>query len=216
MAGKAAEEDDLFALAAKGGGPDSETGLPDGRFLFGADGQEVNGKEDPGFETRVKPPTDKKTTAKDAPKETTPRKLPRGSVVEKQAADIAETLEEKFAVIFGLLVGVAPVTGTYGVENSPKAIRALLDIGKRRPAVMRALMSVANGADGLEIGKFVLGVVVALQVDFGKLNGDELPARVFGVTDIMEQFFLDPNQEQGPNPNVTEQATNVPRFQPVS
>jgi hypothetical protein len=142
--------------------------------------------------------------------------MPRGTVVEKQAADIAETLEEKFAVIFGLMTGVAPVTGTYGVENSPKAIRALLDIGKRRPAVMRALLTVANGADGLEIGKFILGIVVALQVDFGKLQGDEMPARVFGVTDIIEQFFVPENQPPTDNPNVTGQATNAPRFQPVS
>lgn len=205
-----ATEDDLFALAAQGGTSEAETGLPDGRIFQGPDGQ----VKDPGFETRVKAPSSKEKPAeKETPKERA--KLPRGTQVEKQAADIGETLEEKLAIIFGLLSGVAPITSTYGVENSPKAIRALLDIGKRRPAVMRALMTVANGADGLEIGKFVLGIVVALQVDFGKLQGNELPARVFGVTEIIEQFFIDENAPVQ-NPNVTGQATNGPRFQPVS
>lgn len=214
MAGKAAEDDDLFALAAKGGSPEAQAGIPDGGLLLGSDGRQVS---PPPIETRVKAPSSK--DSKEAPKKegaakTAAPKMPRGTIAEKQAADIGETLEEKFAVIFGLLSGVAPVTGTYGVENSPKAIRALLDIGKRRPAVMRALMTVANGADGLEIGKFVLGIVVALQVDFGKLNGDELPARVFGVTDVIQEFFMD-GQGAPVNPNVMEQATNAPRFQPV-
>lgn len=211
MAGKAAEDDDLFALAAKGGSPEAEAGIPDGGILLGSDGRQVS---PPPIETRVKAPGKEEAPKKEAPTKDRAR-LPRGTQVEKQAADIAETLEEKFAVIFGLLTGVAPVTGTYGVENSPKAIRALMDIGKRRPAVMKALMTVANGADGMEIGKFVLGIVVALQVDFGKLQGTELPARVFGVTDILEQYFTD-EEHPGMNPNVTEQATNAPRFQPVS
>jgi hypothetical protein len=140
--------------------------------------------------------------------------MPRGSAIEKTAADIAETLEEKFALIFGLLTNALPVTGTYGVENSPKAVRALMDIGKRRPAVMRALLKIADGADGMEIAKFALGLAVAVQVDMQKMNGDELIARSVGVTEVLEKYFLDP-EEQSPNSNVTEQTTHA-RFQPVS
>lgn len=207
MAGKAAEEDDLFKLAAQGGGAEAEAGLPDDGVLLGADGRQVT---DPGFETRVKTPT------KDTKEDKKPRgRMPRGSVVEKQAADIAETLEEKFAVIFGLLTTAMPVTGVYGTENAPKAVRALLDIGKRRPAVMRALLRVADGADSLELAKFVLGIACAVQVDMGRMQGTEVPARAFGVTDILERFFNPENQPKE-NPNVQEQETNVPRFAPVS
>jgi hypothetical protein len=139
--------------------------------------------------------------------------MPRGNSVEKTAADIAETLEEKFALIFGLLTNALPVTGTYGVENSPKAVRALIDIGKRRPAVMRALMKIADGADGMELGKFAMGLAVAVQVDLQKMQGDELIARTVGVTEIMEKYFLDPDM-RGPNDSVMEQVTHA-RFQPV-
>lgn len=207
MAVKAAQEDDLFELAAKGGSPEAEAGIPNGGILFGTDGQ--GRLNDPGFETRVKTPAEK-------PKDDKPSRprMPRGSAVEKQAADIAETLEEKFGIIFGLLSGIAPVTGTYGTENAPKAINALLDIGKRRPAVMRALLKLADGADGLELGKFLVGIVVALQVDMGRLSGMELPARAFGVTEVLEKYFI--ADDGVPNQAVTEQVvSNATRFAPV-
>lgn len=206
-AGKEVQEDDLFKLAEKAGTPEAQSGFPDDGILLGPDGR--RGVNPPEFETRIKKPEDGKS--KDAPA----KKLPRGSVVEKQAADIADTLEEKFAMLFGLLSGVTPVMSVYGAENSPKAITALLDIGKRRPAVMRALQKIADGADTLELGKFVMGLVIALQVDFGKLQGDELPAKAFGVTAILEKHFKNPEFKE-PNPNVTEQATNAKRFVPVA
>jgi hypothetical protein len=214
MAGKAAQEDDLFALAAKGGSAEAEVGFPDGGILLGPDGRRgVNPAPDEGFKTRVKPPVN----AKDTPKEVPTKRLPRGNVAEKQAADIAETLEEKFAMLFGLLAGVVPVTSTYGTENAPKAITALLDIGKRRPGVMKALLKIADGADTLELGKFILGIVVALQVDFGKLQGDEIQAKAFGVTAVLEKYFKNPEYAGSENPNVTEQVvSNGQRFSPVA
>lgn len=142
--------------------------------------------------------------------------MPRGSQPEKVAADIAETLEEKAALIFGTLSGVLPVTSVYGTENSPKAVRALLDIGKRRPMVMRALIKIADGADGLEVGKFAAGVAMAIQVDLGRVDGNSLPARTFGVTEILEKYFV----EQGvdpENPSVMKQdVADAPRFSTIS
>lgn len=205
----ATKEDDLFKLAAEAGKEaDQEDGILHERILQGSGPRVINEEGDPGFKTRVKPPDAK---LKAEPKTTA--KMPRGNSVEKTAADIAETLEEKFALIFGLLTNALPVTGTYGVENSPKAVRALIDIGKRRPAVMRALMKIADGADGMELGKFAMGLAVAVQVDLQKMQGDELIARTVGVTEIMEKYFLDPDMH-GPNDSVMEQVTHA-RFQPI-
>lgn len=213
MASKAAEKDDLFALAEKAGTAEAQAGFPDTGILLGPDGRRGVGPAPDEFQTRVKPPT---ATEKKATPETK-KAMPRGSAFEKQAADIAETLEEKFAMLFGLLSGVVPVTATYGTENSSKAVTALLDIGKRRPAVMKALLKLADGADTLELGKFVLGIIVALQVDFGKLNGDEIQAKAFGVTAVLDKYFRNPDYvPDASNPNVTEQATNGKRFSPVA
>lgn len=212
--GVKAKEDDLFKLAQEGGTPEAKAGLPNGRILLGPDGRsDVSPAPDEGFKTRVKPPSAAKKEA--AP---SPRRPGRTTASEKQLGDIAETLEEKFATIFAMLSGVVPVTAAYGVDNAPKAISALLDIGKRRPAVMKALLKVADGADGLELGKFILGLVVAVQVDFGKLEGTELPARVFGVTEILDTYFRNPEHpdNQPANPHVMEQTTNGQRFQPVA
>lgn len=211
-----AEEDDLYALAAKGGsqGAGEEEGALLSGVLLGADGRQVSA---PPIETRVKAPgADKVKPTKDEPPKVGRPKMARGSQTEKQVADIAETLEDKAATIFGLLTAAMPVTGVYATENSPKAIKALLEIGKRRPAVLKALMKVADGADSMEIAKFVLGIACAVQVDMGRMNGTELPARAFGVTAVLEKYFApDPNDTQ-PNPNVMEQATNAQRFEPVS
>ncbi len=204
----AQSEDDLFALAAKAGNSEAKEGIPDGRVFL------EQAEVDLGFETRVKAPTKKAATKPEKPRESEKRPLARGSRGEKEAADIAETLEQKTAEMFSLLIGVAPVTSVYAVDNSPKAIRALVDIGKRRPAVMKALQMFANGADGVEIGRFLLGVVIALQVDFGKLRGDELPARAFGITAILEEHFT---EDSGPsNPGMTGQALYGQQFTPVS
>lgn len=211
MAVKAkASEEDLFALAAQAGGTGAQAGFPDGRFLQGTGG-EAGGLKDPGFETRVRPPADGK---KPEPKATP--KMPRGSAAEKTAADIADTLEDKFTVFFTMMAGVAPVTSVYGVENSPKAIKALLDIGKRRPTVMKALTKIADGADGMQLGVFAAGIVASLGVDFGRLQGDELFPRSVGVTEILEKHFKNPDYEESANPNVTEQTTHAKRFAPLA
>lgn len=162
------------------------------------------------FVTRVRPKPDEGSTGK------TRRAPSRSTASERQLAELGETLDEKLTVVFGLASGIAPVTSTYAVENSEIAIRALLDIAKRRPGVLKALTRIADGADSLEIAKFVLGVIVCIQVDAGRLRGDELPARAFGVTDILEKHFNpDGEQQQKPNPFVVKADQGV-RFDPLA
>jgi hypothetical protein len=105
---------------------------------------------------------------------------------------------------------VTPVTSVYLAENSPRAVAALVNIGKRRPGLLKHLAKVADGIDGVEVGKFLLGTLTALQVDFGRLQPDAMPARVFGVTQIIEEHFGNP--EERPNPAVMFQA---PQYVPV-
>jgi hypothetical protein len=161
--------------------------------------------------TRVKPPGAAKTEPKQKPEP-----YRKGTASERDLAAVGENLEEKIATIFGLASGIAPVTSTYAIENSPKALAALLDIARRRPAVLRALTKVADGADALEVAKFVVGILVCVQVDTGRLQGTELPARAFGVTEILDKYFLAEGQEPTINPNVTEMTVpSALRFQPV-
>lgn len=223
MAGKA--EDDLFKLAAQGGTEETRTkaGIPVGAVFLEPEPDRRPGinqdGDDPGFETRVKPPTrssrtSKTSTASKDASEKKPVGRPRGSANERSIEEISTAIEEKFAEFFGYISLGLPVTGTYGVENSDKAVKALISIGKRRPAVMKALMKVADGADGLDIGKFAMGIVVAVQVDMQRIPGDVLIARATGVTAVIEKYFVDDSPQ--PNPNVMGQETYAaPRFQPV-
>lgn len=215
-----ARAEELARLAAEGGDtrtqdPQPASSAEDGDLvglLLRTGAEEQAGVADDAIPTRVKVPSDKA----DKPK----RGRPAGrTATERELASVGENLEEKIAVIFGLAAGIAPVTSTYAVENSPKAIHALLEIAKRRPAVLRALTQVADGANALEIGKFLLGVLVCIQVDTGRLQGDEIQARAFGVTDILQRHFVD-SEGKIPtvveNPNVMEQVVpGALRFQPI-
>lgn len=222
MAGKA--EDDLFALAAKGGTEEAATqaGVPVGTIFLEPESDRRPGinqdGDDPGYETRVKRPTNprKSTTSKPSTESTKkPVGRPRGTATDRSIEEISAAIEEKFAEFFGYVSLGLPVTGTYGAENSEKAVKALISIGKRRPAVMKALMKVADGADGMDIGKFAMGIAVAVQVDMQRIPGDVLIARATGVTAVIEKYFVD--DEPAPNPNVMGQQTNATaRFQPVS
>lgn len=213
--------EELARLAAEGGEAPpvrvqaEEEGSLLGQLLQGPGPEGVDNGEPEPFQTRVKAPGDKPSKAKIGRAKPAAR-----TATERELAAVGDNLEEKIAVIFGLASGVAPVTSVYAVENSPKAIHALLEIAKRRPAVLRALTQVADGANALEIGKFVLGILVCIQVDTGRLQGDEIQARAFGVTDVIARNFVD-NEGKIPtqydeNPSVmVQEVPSALRFQPI-
>lgn len=178
-----------------------DSGFPFRELLW--QGEDTGGLNDPLDDTPKREP---KAKAEKAPR------IPRGTATERQLAEIGEALEEKVAGVGALLSGIAPVTSVYAVERSPRAIQALLSIAKRRPKVLAALSKAADGVDVLEIAQFIGGLVVAIQVDTGKLKGDELPAQAFGVTAILDEYFSQ-REEQHINPAVTLQT--APRFAAV-
>lgn len=218
---RTAKEDDLFKLAAQAGKEDdpAQEGLSLQPIFLGPE----SGRVDEGFETRVKPPSGSpasgkntsgnSTSGKTAEKKTVGR--PRGSATERSIGEVQDAIQQKFDEAFAVVSIGLPVTGTYGVENSEKAVKALISIAKRRPKLLKALLRVADGADGIEIGRYILGVGVALQVDMGRIPPDALPARVTGVTEVVNKYFIDTEGGEHVNANVTEQATSA-RFQPVS
>lgn len=219
-----AAKDDLFALAAQAGkeGEPSKEGLSLQPVFLGPESGRIaainQDGDDPGFETRVKAPGSKTPPSRDRGTDKTAEKKPvgrpRGSATERSVAEIQEALQQKVDETFAVVSLALPVTGTYGVENSEKAVKALITIAKRRPKLLKALMRVADGADGIEIGRFLLGIGFALQVDLGRIPADALPARVTGVTAVVEKYFNDDSGDEV-NLNVTEQTTHA-RFQPVS
>lgn len=219
-----AKEDDLIALAAQAGSKEAGTqaGVSHDPIFLGPGAKGINQDgDDPGFETRVKAPASTsrgratKATATDKPVEKKTPGRPRGSASERSVEEIADAVGAKFDEFFTYISMGLPVTGTYGVENSDKAVKALISIGKRRPRVMQILAKMADGADGMDVARYVLGVSIAVQVDLGRIPADNIMARASGVTAIVEKYFV---QEDDPtNPNVTGQATHAtPRFQPVN
>lgn len=106
----------------------------------------------------------------------------------------------------GIMSGALPVTAVYMGERSERAVTALLSIAKKNPKMLAGLQKAAIGIDVMELGTFLIGFAVAMQVDMNRLKGDELICQSFGVTDILETHFTDGVAE---NPAVMVQA---PRF----
>lgn len=197
--------------------PFSEAGFKDA--VKGADSGEVSrsllwdseaagGLSDPlAFEFEEEKPKRGRKPSGDKPEPKV--KASRGTASERELAEIGESLEEKMTSIGALLSGIAPVTSVYAVERSPRAIEALLSIAKRRPKVLAVLKKTADGVDALELAQFLGGLIIAMQVDAGRLKGNELPAQAFGVTAILEEYFSGREDEAVPNPAVNMQA---PRF----
>lgn len=215
------KEDDLLALAAQAGKEDnSETGLFQQPIFLGSERPGITQTgDDPGFETRVKSPRTPGVSRTAKSKETgetakKPVGRPRGNAQERTVEEISDAIEKKFSQFGAYLTIGLPVTGTYMVENSDQAVKALISIGKRRPKVMAALAKIADGGDGLDIAQYIAGIAVATQVDLGRVPPDMILAKATGVTAIVEKYFV---QEDDPsNPNVTEQRTHATsRFQTV-
>lgn len=209
----ATRREQLAALAESVGpdtGPDTrpeefpgtqEADSSEGGFPFSVL-QGTGVSEPPPVKTRVKTPEESKG------KKETPK--PRGgTATERTLNEIAESLQEQFDSLSAYTSHITPVTSVYLAENSEKAVKALIGIGKRRPAVLKWISKAADGIDAVELGRFMAGVLTALQVDFGRLKGDELPARATGVTKILEEHFW---EEEKPNPNLVFQA---PQYVPV-
>lgn len=191
--------------APEEGGAESgdSNGLP-GRVVL----EELNLDTPESFETRVKPPRKSAASKDKEPAPPRERKQPAargGTREERSLQQIGQELEEQLNTIFGFATLAMPVTGVYATENSDKAIAALINIAKRRPAVYRALTKVADGVDGVAIGRYVLGCLVAVQVDLGRIDADSVPARALGVTAVVEMIQGAQPEQGWENPNVVRQ-----------
>ena len=152
---------------------------------------------------KPEPPAKKKVESKPA------TSVPRGTASERQLAEIGDALTEKAGQLAGLLSGPMPVTAVYMGDRSERAVTALLSIAKKNPKMLAGLQKAAVGIDVMELGTFLIGFGVAMSVDMGRLQGDELICQSFGVTQILDEHFSEPQSE---NPAVMVQA---PRFDPV-
>lgn len=160
------------------------------------------------FKTRVKSPDEKPS------KEKTPVKpkldAPRGTASERQIAEIGDNLAEKAGQLSAIMSGLMPVTSVYLADRHERGITALLNIARRNPKFLAGLQKAATGIDILELAQFLGGLAVAFMVDTGRLQGNEMVAQGFGVTDIIEKYFGE--EAETVNPAVTIQA---PAFVPV-
>lgn len=156
--------------------------------------------------------SDRAKESKEAKKENEPKR--RGTAQERSLQQLAEEIETQLDTVFGLISTMMPVTGVYAVKNSEKAVKAFIEIAKNRPAVLKALSKVADGANAVTIGQYILGIMVCIQVDSGRIKPDSVPAQVLGVTAVVDEFFAE-EKPSDINPNVVVMDVPHGRFSPV-
>lgn len=185
---------------------DSQASPQDG---FPFEGFRDNGGLNGDFKTRVKTPDEKPGKDKSANK---PKlDAPRGTASERQIAEIGDNLAEKAGQLSAIMSGLMPVTSVYMADRHERGITALLNIARRNPKFLAGLQKAATGIDILELAQFLGGLAVAFMVDTGRLQGNEMVAQGFGVTEIIEKYFG--SEDETVNPAVTIQ---VPSFVPVA
>lgn len=196
-------------------------GLPGG-LVQGPDGLGITFKPAPSepepFDTRIKMPTkaeEEKASKEDKSRDRDPIKI-SGTAAEKRVLKLQAELQEQADILATVMAFKLPVTSVYTGVNSPKAIEALLNIAKKRPKMLDAMEKVSEGFDALAVGKFVIGLGVALQVDSGRLAPDSFPAVATGVTAVIAEHLSEDGGETNPNVTTMPEPAHAVRFQPVS
>lgn len=138
-----------------------------------------------------------------------------GTASEKRILKIQAELQEQADTLAAVMSLRLPVTAVYTGENSPKAIEALLNIARKRPKMLDALEKASDGFDAMAIGKFAIGMAVALQVDTGRLDPNSFPAVATGVTKtFVENGFVETDGALNTNVMSMPEPAHAVRFEP--
>lgn len=198
-----------------------ETGIPDGKvFLESLLTDERREPESETIPTRVKIPSDNKESKPRRPlkaeSEKASRPQSRSTQAERELADLGEKLHEKVIGLAAVAAAVLPVTGNYIAMNAENGVSGLLSLAKRNPKILAGLQKFADGTDMLRIAQFLLGTAAAVQVDTGRLDPHDLPARVFGVSTVYDMMAAESEEQGHVTETVQTQPVNHATFVPTS
>lgn len=109
---------------------------------------------------------------------------------------IETSLLEGLTKFGSAITPVAPIPGVYTIQNAESVSGALTRLAAKNPALLKALSGSSTVMDYVAVGVFGVGLVVAIQVQTGRISADSVAARNFGLTDIALEFY--PTLAQAP------------------
>jgi len=131
------------------------------------------------IETPVKSRTSSSTGAK--------RGRPRGSRSTAALKELEGDLTEFFGEVGLYMMGAAPTAGYITVEHSKRLGPAVVALVKDHPRLLKMAQRVSKVNSGAAVGKYAFTLLIALQVDFGRMAPDTILAERLGVTDAYNE-----------------------------
>lgn len=141
----------------------------------------------------------------------TPAQAERSSALKTESrlkalhTDLADNIR-----LVGALAGpVLPVTGYIILEDAEAFTQAALNLAKRHPKIIGALEKAAQVGPGITIGRFMVKLGVAMNVDSGRMQPDSAISNMMGVYAAWQVVHPDLAQANGTT------ATSPPRYSVV-
>lgn len=112
---------------------------------------------------------------------------PKSQGLETRLKALQVDLSDNMKTAGAICGAVLPVTGYILVEDSDDFTNAIIRLARRHPRALLALEKAAEVGPGVVVGKELLKLGVALQVDGGKLQPDAIPSKYLGVERVYNE-----------------------------
>lgn len=136
-----------------------------------------------------------------------------GGTSERKLTKLKEDLASQFAKLGKGMASAMPVAGTVTVMRSANTADAMVELCKNNPKALKALYAAAQAVPALDLGEYVGMMVIAVQVDTGRMAPDHRAAELFGVTEVYEKLYGSMPASVAERPLRT---AEPPTFHPVS
>lgn len=142
----------------------------------------------------------------DAPTDDTPKRtrqprsdkgVPRTRGVSNK--QLVEDLLVPYAIIAEASALIAPTASALLITRGEKTVQALVKIGMKHPAMLKAMKTASVIGPGAEIATTIVGVVIAVAVDLGRIPPEHPLSLSTGVAQLYMEMHPDRFQPEPGN-----------------
>jgi hypothetical protein len=112
---------------------------------------------------------------------------------------LADELLEPWALFGKALGAISPTGGAIAVMSGEDVTRALVQVASKHPKMLAALRNISEVSPIAELAQFAAVLILAIGVDFGKVDPYAPLPRIVGITDVYEEMrsAMQPEPEPG-------------------
>jgi hypothetical protein len=108
-----------------------------------------------------------------------------------ELATIETSIVEGLTKLGSAVTPVAPIPGVYTIQTAEDIGGILTRLAAKNPAMLKALSGSSTVMDYVGLGVWGVGMVIAVQVQLGRIPADSPAAKNYGLTDIAVEFYGD-------------------------